>query len=41
MFCIAIAVADCPDEVAKPATPPSNCAILFSNTSVVGFIILV
>ncbi len=30
-ICIAIAVADCPDEVAKPATPPSNCAILLQQ----------
>ena len=33
--------AACPEEVAKAATPPSKAAILFSNTSVVGFINLV
>ena len=31
----------CPDDTVKQAKPPSNAAILFSNTSLVGFIILV
>ena len=41
IFCIAIAVADWPEAVANAATPPSNTASRFSNTSVVGFIIRV
>ena len=40
-FCIAIAEADCPEDTANAANPPSNCANLSSRTAVVGFIIRV
>ena len=39
--CNAKNCADCPLAVDNAATPPSSAAILFSNTSFVGFIILV
>ena len=33
-------IAAAPDATASAATPPSNAAILFSNTSSVGFVSL-
>ena len=37
-FCTAYVTAAAPEPTAKAATPPSKAAILFSNTSSVGFV---
>ena len=39
-FSIVYAIAAAPDATANAATPPSSAAILFSNTSSVGFVSL-